>query len=118
MSEGLHIQVWRFYPTQGSAALATFAVGDSKPPSSGEAGGLRTFLASQFQEGDCQILFQNIQNYFVSCYSLLPGLSPTCPHLGVSLTPSRAGYCLSICSPSSVWAADGEQMVLIGCSYR
>lgn len=56
------------------------------------------------------------KNYFVPYYSPLPGLSPTCPHLGISLTPSRAGYSLSICSPLPVWAADGEQMVLIGCT--
>lgn len=114
-SKGLCIHPWGFCPKQESADLATFAVRASKSPSAGKAGGSRPILSPWFQEGDCQILFQNIQNYFVPYYSLLPGPSPTCPHLGSTLTPSRAGYSLSICRPLSVWPADREQMVLIGC---
>lgn len=87
----------------------------SYAPAAGRAGGCGSAPCSQLQEGDCQVSFQNPQNHFAPYYLLLLGLSPTCPHFKISLTPSRAGYSLSICSPSSVWAPDCEQMAPTGC---
>lgn len=122
-TSGIPGQCLRSQPEVGKTPSPSRAFWQSCPPGvrgpiapvAGRAGGCGPAPCSQLQEGDCQISFQNPQNHFAPYYLLLLGLSPTCPHFKISLTPSRAGYSLSICSPSSVWAPDCEQMAPTGC---